>query len=117
VSAAQSARELKYDDEGVEQESEREYAPPASMVRYRHFKTPCAYVCGEFLRFYLTTGFDRISYTYPHITECPPNYSCRLASEEGAALLLPLDDWVDGMDEAWIRELESGPGGQGVAEP
>lgn len=45
-----------YEHEGVEQESEHEYAPPAWMIRYRNFKTLCSYVCGEFIRFYLTTG-------------------------------------------------------------
>lgn len=39
------------------------------MIRYRNFKTLCSYVCGEFIRFYLTTGCDQIRYTHSQITE------------------------------------------------
>jgi hypothetical protein len=79
-----------------------EYELPAWMVRYQNFKTLCAFVCGEFIRFYLTTGCDQIRYTHSQNTEGLPEYSCRLSADDGAVLLLPLDDWLERMDEAQL---------------
>lgn len=90
--------------------SEQEYETPAWIVRYRNFKTLCSFVCGEYIRFYLTTGCDQITYTHSQITEGLPTYSCRLTSVDGAVLLLPLDDWVDRLEEVqplmrdWLGE-------------
>lgn len=92
-----------YEYDGAVQDGEQEYELPAWMVRYRNFKTLCSYVCGEFIRFYLTTGCDQISYMHSQITEGLPNYSCRLTSVDEAVLLLPLDDWGERMDE--VRPL------------
>ncbi|WP_139908850.1 hypothetical protein [Brevibacterium sediminis] len=99
-----------YENEGAGSDGESKYQPPAWMIRYRNFKTLCSYVCGEFIRFYLTTGCDQIRYTHSQITEGLPNYSCRLDSDDGSVLLLPLDDWVDRLDEVmplvrtWLGE-------------
>jgi hypothetical protein len=104
-----------YENDGVVQDSE--YQPPAWMSATENFKTLCSYVCGEFIRFYLTTGCDQISYTHSQITEGLPNYSCRLTSDDGSVLLLPLDDWVDRMDEVMsaCADLAGGAfGSQGV---
>ena len=87
-----------------------EYETPGWIVRYLDFKALCSDVCGEYIRFYLTTGCDQIRYTPSQITEGLPSYSCRLSSVDGHVLVLPLDDWRERMDEvrplvrAWLEE-------------
>lgn len=76
-----------------------EYVSPEWLVKYRDFKSLCSDVSGEFIRFYLTTGCEQITYTHSQISEGLPTYSCRLTSADGAVLLLDLDDWRSRMDE------------------
>ncbi|MCF2587139.1 hypothetical protein [Brevibacterium sp. UCMA 11752] len=87
-----------------------EYQRPEWLSRYQDFKSLCSDVSGEYIRFYLTTGCEQISYTHSQNTEGLPNYSCRLTAEDGTVLLLPLDDWrhrmeeVPGLVRTWLQE-------------
>lgn len=87
-----------------------EYEAPDWLVRYRDFKALCASVCGEYIRFHLTTGCDQIRYTHSQLTEGLPTYSCRLEAEDGEVLVLELVEWRHRMDEVpelvrdWLGE-------------
>ena len=72
---------------------------PEWMTRYRDFKSLCADVSGEYIRFYLTTGCEQIEYVHSQNTDGLPSYSCRLASTDGEILTLTLDDWRSRLGE------------------
>ena len=69
------------------------------VSRYRDFKALCSDVSGEYIRFYLTTGCEQISYVHSQNTGGLPVYSCRLTSEDGEVLTLVLDDWRGRMED------------------
>lgn len=69
------------------------------MTRYRDFKSLCADVSGEYIRFYLTTGCEQIDYAHSQNTDGLPSYSCRLTSTDGAVFTLTLDDWRSRLGE------------------
>ena len=83
---------------------------PEWMTRYRDFKSLCADVSGEYIRFYLTTGCEQIDYAHSQNTDGLPSYSCRLASTDGAVFTLTLDDWRSRLGEvpevvrAWLGD-------------
>ncbi|QPR38235.1 hypothetical protein [Brevibacterium casei] len=85
-----------------------EYRAPKWLTTYQDFKTLCSAVSGEYIRFYLTTGCDAVTYTHSQNTRGLPRYSCLLTAEDGATLLLELDEWIGRMDEvsasvrAWL---------------
>ncbi len=87
-----------------------EYTAPEWLDRYKAFKSLCAAVSGEYIRFGLTTGCEDISYTHSQRTDGLPNYSCRLEAADGAALMLELDEWRGRLDEvrvlvrSWLGE-------------
>lgn len=86
---------------------------PDWLKRYRDFKSLCADVSGEYIRFYLTTGCEQINYAHSQNTDGLPIYSCRLTSTDGEELTLTLDDWRGRMGEvpelvrAWLGEHSS----------
>ena len=85
-----------------------EYRAPKWLTTYQDFKTLCSAVSGEYIRFYLTTGCDAVTYTHSQTTRGLPRYSCLLTAEDGATLLLELNDWIGRMGEvsatvrAWL---------------
>ena len=87
-----------------------EYETPDWIVRDLDFKSLCSDVCGEYIRFYLTTGCDQIRYTHSQITEGLPAYSCRLDAEDGSVLSVELAQWRHRMDQVpdlvreWLGE-------------
>lgn len=82
------------------------------MMEYGDFKELCAHACGEYIRFYLTTGHGGITYTHSQRSDGQdlPHYSCRLTDEGDNELVLRTDDWRDRLDDVpgtvrnWIRE-------------
>lgn len=84
---------------------------PDWMTEYQAFKTLTSHANGEFIRFYLTTGRDGITYTHSQLPDGAglPRYSCRLTATDGAELTFTLNDWADRLDDvatevrAWIR--------------
>ncbi|WP_309131462.1 hypothetical protein [Brevibacterium sp.] len=87
-----------------------EWDAPEWLNRYRAFKSLCAAVSGEYIRFSLTTGCGDVSYTHSQRTEGLPNYSCRLEARDGAVLMLELDNWRGRPDDVrrvvrkWLGE-------------
>lgn len=77
-----------------------EYRVPEWLTDYQDFKALCSAVSGEYIRFTLTTGCDTVTYTHSQNTSGLPRYSCLLTADDGATLLLVLDDWAERMDEA-----------------
>lgn len=78
----------------------------------RDFKTLCARACGEYIRFYLTTGHEGIRYTHSQRSDGQelPHYSCRLSDEAGNELVLLTEDWRTQLDDVsstvrdWMRD-------------
>lgn len=87
-----------------------EYGRPEWMTEYRDFKALCAHACGEYIRFYLTTGHSGITYTHSQRSDGQdlPHYSCRLTGD-GDELVLLTDDWRNHLEDVpvavrnWIR--------------
>lgn len=85
-----------------------EYSVPEWLTTYQDFKALCSAVSGEYIRFYLTTGCDSVTYTHSQNTSGLPRYSCLLTAEDGASLLLELGEWNGRLDEvpaavrAWL---------------
>src|SRR5699024_12331709 len=89
-----------------------EYESSDWIVRYLDFKSLCADVCGEYIRFYLTTGCDQIRYTHSQITERLPPYSCRLDAEDGSVLSGELAQWRHRSGQVRSEERRGGQDGR-----
>lgn len=89
-----------------------EYIVPEWMPEYGNFKTLCAHACGEYIRYYLTTGHEGVQYTHSQRSDGQelPLYTCRLSDYVGNELLLRTEDWHDRLDDVsgtvrrWIRD-------------
>ncbi|QUL78027.1 hypothetical protein [Brevibacterium sp. SMBL_HHYL_HB1] len=85
---------------------------PEWMAEYQDYKTLCARTCGEYIRYYLTTGHEGVKYTHSQRSDGRelPHYACRLSDQSGNELVLKTEDWRDRFDEVsgtvrqWIRD-------------
>lgn len=75
-----------------------EYEGPEWLAEYQDFKALCAYACGEYIKFYLTTGYEHVVYSHSQKTEGLPRYTCQFDAPDGARLELQLGDWRQRME-------------------